>query len=73
VGVADPIARLVRELARLPGIGARRAASIGAALTQMLDRNRALLRARRPPASDQDRADGDVPPAVELSRVTAPG
>jgi hypothetical protein len=35
------------RLAALPGIGARRAASIRAALTQLLDRRRALQRVRR--------------------------
>jgi DNA polymerase (family X) len=54
------------SLARLPGIGARRATAIGAALTQMLDRRRTLQRTRRPPAPDQDRADGDATePSVE--------
>jgi DNA polymerase (family X) len=53
------------RLARLPGIGPRRAASIGAALTQMLDRTRALRRARRPPAADADRAEDDAQPSVE--------
>ncbi len=55
------------RLARLPGIGERRAASIGAALTQMLDRRRALRRAQRPPADDRGPADdGAAQPSVEL-------
>lgn len=39
------------RLARLPQLGARRAAAIGAALTQMLDRGRALRRAPRAAAA----------------------
>jgi DNA polymerase (family 10) len=59
------------NLARLPGLGARRAAAIGAALTQMLDRRRALQRTRRPAALDDDRADSHATePSVEtLLRV----
>jgi Holliday junction resolvasome RuvABC DNA-binding subunit len=59
------------RLARLTGIGPRRAASIGAALTQMLDRTRALRRARRVQAAGPDRAGDDaVQPSVEaLLRV----
>jgi DNA polymerase (family 10) len=54
------------RLARLPGIGTRRAAAIGAALTQMLDRRRALQRARRAPAASEDRAEaGAAQPSVD--------
>jgi DNA polymerase (family 10) len=38
------------RLEKLPGVGARRAAAIRAALTQMLDRGRALRRAAQPPS-----------------------
>jgi hypothetical protein len=51
------------RLERLPGIGGRRAASIRAALTQMLDRTRALR--RRHPASPA----GDAPPVATLLDV----
>lgn len=51
------------RLERLGGIGARRAASIRAALTQMLDRARALRR-RHPPAVAPD-----VPPVAMLLDV----
>lgn len=54
------------RLARLPGIGVRRAAAIAAALTRMLDRRRALQRARRPPAAREDRAaDAAAQPSIE--------
>jgi hypothetical protein len=51
------------RLERLAGIGGRRAASIRAALTQMLDRTRALR--RRHPASPA----GDAPPVAMLLDV----
>lgn len=40
------------RLEALPGLGARRAASIKAALTEMLDRERATRRRRAPPPAD---------------------
>jgi Holliday junction resolvasome RuvABC DNA-binding subunit len=54
------------RLAGLPGIGARRAASIRAVLTQMLDRRRALQRARRTREAVRERSDASLTePAVE--------
>jgi DNA polymerase (family X) len=59
------------SLARLPGIGARRAAAIGAALTQMLDRRRTWQRGR--PSRRADQEDGDAaatqPPVEALLQV----
>jgi hypothetical protein len=59
------------RLAALGGIGARRAASIRAALTQMLDRRRALQRARRRREDDREApaGGGHEPPVDALLQV----
>jgi len=59
------------QLAGLPGIGARRAASIRAALTQLLDRRRALLRGRGGRPAAQEAADATMaePPVEALLQV----
>lgn len=53
------------RLARLPRVGARRAAAIGAALTQMLDRGRAL---RRSDAASLSREEPPIDALLDVDR-----
>lgn len=57
------------RLGRLPQIGPRRAAAIRASLTQMLDRARALRRARPAPATDHGGGSATMAGAEEVPPV----
>jgi hypothetical protein len=60
------------RLERLPQVGPRRAAAIRASLTQMLDRARALRRARPvPPGAIADAAPGGTPDAAAVEEAPA--
>lgn len=61
------------RLERLAQVGPRRAAAIRAALTQMLDRTRALRRARLPAAPAADAASGAAGATGALAVTEVPG